>query len=50
MAPFFNPSSLETSIERIDAALKKKEGGDPSARALLAALEFRLAMRQAFEA
>jgi len=46
--PFFHPGLLEPSIERIAAALKKKEGGDPFVDNLLAALEFRLEMHRAF--
>jgi hypothetical protein len=48
IAPCFHPSLLATSIDRIAAALRKKETGDPFAAALLSTLEFRLTLRQAF--
>jgi hypothetical protein len=48
IAPYFHPTLLEPSIERIAAALKKKESGDPFVAGLLGALEFRLEMHRAF--
>lgn len=48
LAPYFHPTMLEKSIERIAAALKKKESGDPFVAGLLAMLEFRLEMHRAF--
>ncbi len=46
--PYFHPDLLIASIDNIAAALAKKEAGDPYVSGLLAMLEFRLTMRQAF--
>ena len=48
IAPFFHPTLLELSIERIAANLKKKETRDPFVTNLLVTLEFRLEMHRAF--
>jgi hypothetical protein len=53
--PFFNANLLAPTIDRLAAALRKKETGnpfaatgDPFAAALLSTLEFRLTLHQAF--
>lgn len=47
-APYFEARSLETTIQRISTALQKKAGGDSSVENMLAMLEFRLGLHQAF--
>lgn len=48
IAPYFHPSLLEESIERIGAALERTGIQNPPASYLLDVLEFRLEMRRAF--
>ncbi len=46
--PYFHPDLLPDSIQRIDAALQDKEGGDPFASTLISTLEFRVEIHHAF--